>query len=290
MPRILIFGAYGMLGTSLSPMLVLQGHTVFKQGRANTAEYSVDPTDSKAVTRLVTNLKPDVIINLIAMTNVDGCERDVLGAFKANTSTVKAIADASIASSSKLMHISTDQVYDGDGPHIESDISPCNVYGLSKYAGELAANTCEATILRTNFVGRSNLVGRLAFTDWLVESFRQHESITLFEDVFFNALHISDLCKAIELVISRPRPGIFNVGSTNGLSKADFALGLASRLNLAISNVTIGKYSASGLGVRRPLDMRMDISRFEKEFGFCPSNMEQTLDSVAQDYLELENV
>lgn len=290
MLRVLIFGAYGMLGRVLAPSLEESGYTVFSQGRAKEAQYTADPTNPDEIVKLVADLSPDVAVNLIAMTNVDGCEENLSAAFNANVASVVAITRALQGRSCHLIHISTDQVYSGQGPHKEMLASPCNVYGLSKYTGELIAGTVGATVLRTNFVGRSLISGRVAFTDWLVSSLKNQEHITLFDDVLFNPLHMSKLCDIVEETLKRQQPGTFNVGSKGGMSKANFALELGNRLGLDTSNVLLGKVGHVRLKAPRPLDMRMDISNFAENFDLEAPSINQTIDSVAREYLEHTNV
>ena len=98
--------------------------------------------------------------NLIAETNVDLCETDPQLAWQANTSIVKNLVECikfiyQQTGHNAHQYISTDQLYNGIGPHIEESGDPINVYGLSKYAGELIAQQSRATILRTIFLKKS---------------------------------------------------------------------------------------------------------------------------------------
>lgn len=290
MARVLVLGAYGLLGSVLSPTLEGCGHTVFRQGRTATSEYPADPIEQKDIDRIVGKVAPDVVVNLVAKTNVDACEDDLKNAYQANVRSVETLVSALRGSDCHLVHISTDQVYGGVGPHQEMLVMPCNVYGLTKYAGELVAKEIGATVLRTNYVGRSRVMGRVAFSDWLVESFRAKRRITLFDDVLFNPLHTSDLCNAIELAVTRRVQGVFNVGSSDGLSKARFAIELAQRLGLDTSYITLGKAADIKLRARRPRDMRMNVTQFQKVISLHLPDSAQTLDSVAREYWENANV
>lgn len=286
--RVLVIGAYGLLGSLLSDWLTKSGHSVFRQGRNSDAEQPADPSDATTLAGLIDHCCPDVIINLVAETNVDLCEEDPQRAFLANVRIVESVSEAIIGSrlhtAPHLVHISTDQVYDGIGPHSELDTRPCNVYALSKYAGELAAERVKATVLRTNFAGRSRCAGRTSLSDWIVTSLQAGKHITVFDDVLFSALSISTLCSFIENTMCHKIPGIFNVGTRDGISKAQFAVRLAKCLQLDNSLMTVGTSSDVTLRARRPKDMRLDTARFEKTFGLSMPSMDEEILVIAEGY------
>jgi dTDP-4-dehydrorhamnose reductase len=284
MARVLIFGSYGLFGTALSKRLSEFGHQVFRQGRGDNAEYQYNPNKLEDVLELLMQTLPDVVINLIAATNIEACETDPQMSYLVNVRIVEVLAMALCGRGIHFVQVSTDQVYGGPGPHNEDKVNPCNYYGLSKYKGELIAAKIGATVLRTNFVGRSRVPGREGFTDWIVKSMREGKLITLFDDILFSALHMSTLCTVIEEVIQKQPNGTFNIGCVDGISKAKFGLLLAERLGINVSCVTIGKSTDFQFKVRRPLDMRLLVNKMESEFCISAPTMAETLELVAKDY------
>ena len=124
-----------------------------------------------------------------------------------------------------LIHISTDHVYDSLYPNKESDIIIRNYYALTKYTGELACASKYTTILRTNFVGRSNALHRESLTDWVYKSLINKQQVEVLSDVYFNPVSINTLCKVIQISIeNKEKSGVYNVGSVSkeGVSKAVF--------------------------------------------------------------------
>lgn len=267
--RVLVLGASGLLGTSLVPYLRSRGFTVLRHGRSGDADVQAELTNQGAVSTALDAAKPDVIVNLAAMTNVDECERQPQQAYLANVLAVENVSRCirERGSQAHLVQISTDQLYDGKGPHGEEDVTVANYYAFSKYAGELAAATVPSTILRTNFFGPSERGGRTSLSDWLVKSFRDKTSITVFEDVLFSPLSIATLSRVIADVIGKRPAGVFNAGSGSGMSKADFAFALADALGLPVNAVRRGQSAEVKLTAYRPKDMRMDSSRFEAAIG-----------------------
>jgi dTDP-4-dehydrorhamnose reductase len=267
MGELIVVGSNGLLGRPLSNYLVLEGHVVSTCSR-NDADYCVDLVSALDTEKILNKIAPSLIINLAALTNVDECEKDPQKAYLQNVKIVDNLVNwmKKQRKSCHLIHISTDQVYDGEGPHLEKNIQLRNYYGFSKYASELVAASVSSTILRTNFFGKSNVNGRKSISDWIEDSLRSGESITVFEDVFFSPLSINSLTSLIGVVVDKRHAGIYNLGSLEGMSKADFAFELAEKLYLPTQSMLRGKTSDVLLGARRPKDMRMDCSLFQKVF------------------------
>ena len=283
--KCLVTGAYGFLGSSLCDYLENQGHEVTRASRRASAQLQLDPSDSVALLRALERFSPNVLINLIAMTNIDSCERDPAKAYRVNAGVVQSIGTAlQCAPSVHLIHLSTDQVYDGPGPHAESCVAPANVYAITKLAGEMLAERQSATVLRVNFIGRSKSPGCASLTDWIVDSLLQRKEITLFNDVFFSPLHLSSLSEAIESVLTRRIPGIFNLGARGGVSKAELGITLADRLGLPRDHVALGSVKTAQMEARRPKDMVMDSMRFEQTFGYKLPRMDDEITRSASDY------
>ncbi len=286
--KVLLFGASGLLGHSLAPYLDRMGYTVASVGRNEGADFTLSALDSSRVGELVNTFAPEVVVNLIGATNVDLCETDPLYAYEANVAVVENIARAIAASrhpNVHLIHVSTDQLYDGSGVHCESRVRPINVYALSKYAGELAAMQCRVAILRTNFFGKSRSPSRQSFTDWLVKVWRSSEDFTLFDDVIFSALHMDTLCDVIHQSIRKEIEGVFNVGCRDSMSKAGFGVELAKLLKMPLDRAKIGSSTGVILKARRPQNMSMDVQRIEAALNYqCPL-MSTEIAHAAEEYL-----
>lgn len=242
---------------------------MFCLNRRDNVTVRTDLTNSVEVNSILDQVAPEVIVNLAALTNVDECERNPQAAYLSNVRIVENLAKwiQNSANACHLVQISTDQVYDGHGPHKEDDITLTNYYGFSKYAGELAATRVPSTILRTNFFGRSQCPDRHSLSDWLVNSLTRGDSITVFDDVRFSPLTLQRLVELAELVIVKRLQGVFNLGSKYGMSKADFAFTLAETLCLPTQNIRRGTSDTVKLTAYRPKDMCMDSIKFESVFG-----------------------
>lgn len=289
MSSVLITGASGLLGSSLTPLLREYGHTVISMGYSESNDISVDLTKKNSTNLALESVRPEVIINLVALTNVDKCELDPQSSYLLNCKSIENVCSwvRSTSSPCHVVHISTDQVYDGIGPHPEDQITIRNQYAISKYAGELSALTVSSTILRTNFIGLSKCDSRISLTDWLYLSLQNSKQINVFSDVMFSPLSVVSLCQYIEKCISVRPIGIYNVGSKDGMSKADLAFLFADELGL--SNLFLKRAemrNVQSMVAKRPFDMRMDTSLFETKMGLNLPSMADEIRSVANDYIQ----
>ena len=282
---ILVLGAYGLLGSQLCPALLKEGHRVFRQGSSANAELCFLPYIDNELFKVVKKKKPQIIINLIALTNVDQCEQDTQLAYLLNIKTVEKIVSVKAYFDFWFIHLSTDQVYSGSGIHKEESVNPVNVYGITKYCSEIVASKINSTILRTNYHSKSLNPKRYSFSDWLVKSFKNGNKITLFDDIFFNAVHVSFLIKIIKMSIKEKHIGIFNVGCADSTTKAKFAISLAKLLNLDDSSAVIGFSKDSHLIASRPNNMVMCVDKLSKVFKIQPPKIAETLLILSKDYL-----
>lgn len=287
MKNILVLGSSGLLGSELLSGSYLQKYKVISQSLNSDTDLNIELEDYTQVTKMLDDVKPDVIINLVGLTDVDHCEKFPKEAYKLNVKTVENLVFAIQKSSNKpfLVHISTDQVYNSEGFCSEKNINPSNYYAFSKYCGELLASKISSTILRTNFFGKSKILHRKSLTDWLYDEFNLGNTINVFKDVWFNPLSMFNLCKMIELVVEKKNKGIFNLGSNDGFNKADFALHFAKSLKfptLKLKQIEISK--ANYLYAFRPKNMMMDVSKFEYKFNVKLPKLINEIKLTAKDY------
>jgi dTDP-4-dehydrorhamnose reductase len=290
MRPVLITGATGLLGSSLVPHLKKCGARVVTHALTTQADYMFDLSDQIKSFEILEQIKPSVIINLVGLTSVEFCEEQVNLAYLANTRAVENLVYWLLASGTDchLVQISTDHVYDGIGPHIEDAITITNNYAFSKYAGELAAIQVPSSIIRTNFVGRSQVSHRESLTDWVYKNMTEGQHVQVLSDVCFSPLLITTLVAMIELVVQKKPVGIYNLGSHNGMSKADFDFAFAESLNLPTHSMTrIESSQAKFLTAFRPKDMRMDSSKFENVLGVKLPYLADLFQHLAKEYNEI---
>ena len=289
MAKICILGGTGLLGASLVPSLCDLGHKVVCFSRTNNAENNmiVDYFHNGSLERALDACNPSFVINLVALTNVDECEENPNLAYCANVRVVESLSGwIRNNNNCHLIQISTDHVYDGTGPHHEEQVEFINYYGFSKYAGELAASLVPSTILRTNFFGKSLCVTKKSFSDWAFYSLLNGDCIDVFTDVLFSPLSLHSLTEYINIVISKPLLGTFNLGSSGGFSKAKFVYTLADVFGFSTKNITCALFKNSDLRAPRPTDMRMNCLKFQSAYGLSEMpTLESEINLIKGDYI-----
>src|SRR5665213_1609448 len=135
--RAAVFGAFGQLGVELCAELRHRGYEVGAFERAR-----LDITNAEQVEKAIAELDPSVVFNAAAYNQVDVAEREPMAALEANGLAVRNLALACRQNDARLVHFSTDYVFDGtlDRPYVETDaVHPLGAYAVSKLAGELYA-------------------------------------------------------------------------------------------------------------------------------------------------------
>lgn len=155
--KILLLGGRGQVGRELRERLPVLGDVIVATRDGCEADIAVDFSAPDSMPTLIQRIAPDVVINAVAYTAVDAAETDADMAYQVNAHTPAALAQACAEHAARLVHYSTDYVFDGQGqlPYQEDDAtSPLGVYGASKLLGEQAiqASAAHYCILRTAWV------------------------------------------------------------------------------------------------------------------------------------------
>jgi dTDP-4-dehydrorhamnose reductase len=273
--KILVTGAAGLFGPHLVRTLGAFGE-VIGLGRA-TSTVLCDLTERDRSSEVIAKIAPTAIMHCAALTDIDACEAAPGEADRQNRlSTANLVA--ALPRGSRLLFISTDQVYpDSAGPHVEGTECPVNQYGKSKLAGECEAlKHGNAVAVRTNMFGPSLTPGRQSLSDFVIANLSAGKPTILFRDVLFSPLHFETLAACLWQLAISDYVGTCNLGSRDGLTKAEFGLAVAARKKLPLENVTIGQSSELPGRAPRALDLRMDVGRIEGVLGIkMPAALEE---------------
>ena len=240
--KILIFGATGLLGSQLNYLIDKKNYKVFGVGFSKkTCDYNFDVNNLLKTTKVIKKIKPDVVINCIAYTDVDKCNIEIKTAFEKNIFSVYNIVNSLIKINKKihLVHISTDQVYnDQKSKNVETNFNLLNNYGLTKFIGEKQIKNYKySTIIRTNFFCNSLRGKKLSYSDWIKKNLIKKKVIKIPNNVYFNPIHVKFLNSIIQIIIQKKVYGTYNVGSKNGTSKYKFAKLLAKKFKFRSNNI-----------------------------------------------------
>ena len=233
--KALVIGS-GFLGTHIIDILKNNGiNTVGTHFNLNNdGIMKVDVRNINSINDCVAKIKPDLIINCAAITQLDFLEKNPQLAFSVNADGAKNVATVSKRNKIRLVHISTDGVFNGKrGMYSEEDIpNPINVYAKSKAEGEklVRENSDNHVIIRTNFYGFDKN-DRFLF-NWILHMLKQHKQIIGFSDVIFTPLEVSNLSEMIKEISMKSYCGIIHLASDEILSKYQFALRIAEIFEL----------------------------------------------------------
>jgi dTDP-4-dehydrorhamnose reductase len=250
--NIAIIGADGQLGTDIS--LALE-----RENPAALTEKEIDVTDTHRVETVLSRLRPDVVINTAAFTDVDRCEKEEERAFRVNALGAKHVAERCAVLGSILIHISTDYVFDGTKakPYRESDVpSPINVYGRTKRAGEIyiQSSCTNHYIVRTSgLYGLHPCIGKgRNFVDTMLTLAAERDELRVVQDEVLSPTFTEDLARQLAVFIDSALPfGIYHATNEGECSWFEFAKEIftQARLGVQVEPTTSAQWNAPA---RRP--------------------------------------
>ncbi|MDH4226273.1 MAG: dTDP-4-dehydrorhamnose reductase [Deltaproteobacteria bacterium] len=218
--KVLLTGSGGMLAEDLRPVFKAKGHDVIVVRKD-----AVDITHKMAVDLAVRAAAPDVLINCAAYTKVDRAEDDEALAMKVNGEAPGILAETCRKAGVKLVHYSTDFVFDGSKstPYTEEDVvNPISVYGKSKLEGErrIIASGCEYLIIRTAWLFGHTGVN---FPKRIVTLAGERDELNIVYDQTGTPTYTVDLAEATLNLLGKKASGIFNFTNDGIASWYDFA-------------------------------------------------------------------
>lgn len=286
--KILVTGGSGLLGTNLGYQYSKTNEVFLGIHKTlikleNTVNVELDFKNKKVLKNTLESISPDMIIHAAGYTNVDECEKNSDIAYEINCAMTNFISSESVRLGCKLVHVSTDHLFDGQKSfYLEDDIpSPMNVYGKSKLEAEQIVERInpDALIVRTNFFGWGTSK-KSSFSDFIIHSLRNRRRINLFDDVYFTPILISRLGEIILKLVSIGSHGVFNVVGEERVSKFEFGIRLAQKFDCdqnLISRISIDTLS---LPAKRPKDMSLSTKKLSEQLLESPGDLNSFFDKL----------
>lgn len=273
MTRFLITGASGLLGLNLALQVAEKSQvfgTVYSHSLSNVPfkVIQADLKDKREISDCIDDSKPDVIINCAALANLEACEIDPQTAQLMNVNLPDILARFTEKNRIKLVHISTDAVFDGQkGKYSEEDLpNPLSVYAKTKWEGEKAVTRInpEALIIRVNFYGFS-LLGKNSLAEFFLYNLAAGTRVFGFSDVFFCPLLAQDLGTILIEMINKDFSGLYHLVSPQSLSKYEFGVRIARLFGLNEDLVESVSVSKGGLTARRSPNLTLSIDKLMRD-------------------------
>ena len=270
--KVLVLGAKGMLGSEIV-MCLKSSFDVFSCGREE-----LDITDEFLTKNKIEGISPEIVINTAAYTDVEGCERNIGHAFKVNAQGVKNVAEACREAGSKIVHISTDYIFDGTkrAPYNEDDkTGPLNVYGKSKLEGEIfIKNACkDFLIIRSEWL--YGMSGR-NFVKFIINESEKKTKLKIVNDQIGSPTNTKDLSAAIIALIKNGCKGIYNASNNGECSWYEFACKIKEFKNIAVEILPITS-NEFNRAARRPSYSVLNCNKLKADTGFVFRNWDEAL-------------
>jgi len=288
MRRILVIGAKGMLGKDL--VEILRSSSRVDQ-RLDWEVFGwdieeIDIQEEKNTVTKIESLRPDIVINIAAYTNVDGCESHDEKAFAINAEGMRHVALGALRCRAKVVYLSTDYIFDGKKrePYLEDDPPhPLSVYGRSKLRGEQYVQEMveDALIVRTQW-----LYGKYGnnFVASVLRQAREKEVLSIVNDQVGSPTHTIDLSRAISVLIQCDARGVFHVANSDLCTW--FAFGQEILKLSGMEGVKIVPISSEELGrpATRPLYSVLNTEKLKRETGMTLRPWSEALKDYLRDW------
>ncbi|MGA7826246.1 MAG: dTDP-4-dehydrorhamnose reductase [Geobacteraceae bacterium] len=266
---IVVVGARGMLGHDLLELYGSAARGVYHD--------EMEITSVASVEKVLQKLRPTVVINTAAYTDVDGCETNPERAFQVNGEGVLNLARITAGLDAKLVQVSSDYVFDGSksSPWSEDDrVNPLSVYGRSKLAGEENARiNSNHLIVRTQWL--YGLHGK-NFVETMLRLGREKNEISVVDDQVGSPTWAVDLSVAVKALIENDCRGTYHAANAGFCSWCEFAAAIFAETgyDTHIKPITTGELERPA---PRPLYSVLDCRKLTRDTGFAPEGWREAL-------------
>ena len=243
----------------------------------------LDYSSEDHITEKLKGIKADVVINCIGLTSIETCEENLELAIQTNKDIAANLATACLKANVKLVHISTDHLFDGISAFVQegTQLSPLNNYAKTKAQGEktVLIKNPKALVIRTNFFGLGPSY-KASFSDKILKNLESNKPSKLFDDVYYSPISVKTLSEKINLLLDKSAEGIFNICSNERITKYQFGKMMASAFGYSwdliipisikdIPNLTI-----------RPKDMSLSNHKLCTYLGSYVPSLEQQIQEI----------
>jgi len=252
----------------------------------------MDLLDKDRLRSYFKKIKPNIVIHCAGITNMEECGKYPEIAYKQNVEVTENIARACF-NKTKLIYISTDQVYGEADDHSEVNINllPINQYGKTKLQAEQKVKELctDYIIIRTNIFGWNVKQERISSAEWIYYSLRNSDQITLFTDYKFSPIYSGYFSEIIMELIHLSFKGIINVGSLKVCSKYEFGINIAKEFGFDTSLINKGSIKNHIFKAQRFNNLELNIKKII-DIGISVPNYNDSIKKFVDDRKEFRDV
>tara|TARA_B110000495_G_C22978480_1_gene574932 strand:- start:164 stop:1054 length:891 start_codon:yes stop_codon:yes gene_type:complete len=282
--KILVTGSAGLIGTQIVKDLLDNHKQVYSCYNKTKPELGIithlDLTKKDDIVNTMNRIKPDVVIHLGAMTDVELCETETELAKKINTDATEILALESEKYNTFFVYMSTDYVFDGKvGMKKENDEpNPINFYGKSKLDGERVFKkiTTPNVIVRTStpFGLHSK---KISFPIWVKKNLELEKEISVVVNQYTSPSYVPNISKMIIEIMERKITGIIHLAGATKISRYDFAVQISKIINANKQFLKLTKMDQMDWKAQRPADSSLNVSKANKILKNKPEKIEDSL-------------
>ncbi len=282
--KILVTGSAGLIGTQVVKDLLDDNVEVYSCYNKTKPEFGIiinlDLKKKDDIVSTMKRIKPDVVIHLAAITDVELCETNKELAIMVNTKATEILALESEKYNAFFMYMSTDYIFDGKigMKNEESEPNPINFYGKSKLDGEqiLKKITTPNIIVRTStpFGIHSK---KLSFPFWIKQNLELKKKIPIIMDQYTSPSYVPNISKMMIEVINKKITGIIHLADSTRISRYDFAVLISKKMNISQEFFEPIKIDQMNWKAQRPMDSSLDTSKANKMLKNKPQKLEKSI-------------
>ena len=292
MKKVLITGGTGLFAINYAirfknkyKVYLIQNKKRISLVKNNITLLNTDINNQKNLNNLINKIKPDILIHAASNTNLEDCELNKNKSFKSNYLLTKTIVKACKKYKVYLVFLSTDQLFKGDKSYYgeKSKVNPQNYYSKLKLLSEyfIKKNLKNFLIIRTNFFGWGTRY-RNSFSDNVIFNLKKKKYIHILNDVYFNPISLTYLCRVINRLIFLNKNGIFNISSSQKFTKFILANMIAYKFRLKTKYIKPILLTNLNTNVVRPKDMSLKNNKIKK---YCTiPKLSQQLNELYKEY------
>ena len=289
--KLLVLGGSGLIGKELVRQAAHSHEVISTYNNRNLKLPNIStikfcfPDDFESIKKFIIEEKPDVVINLIAHTNLDYCELNKKNAYELNVILTEKISNICNEINSRFIHISSDYVFDGkDGNYKESDeTNPINYYGYTKKMSEIITlKNSNTVILRTSLVYDSKLESN--FLKFIFEKLSRQEKIMVYNDILTTPILLDELIESILAIIPSNNCGIFHISGETCISRFEFAKSVAKIFGFNENFIIPVSFNSVEYKVPRPYNSCLKNDKIKEIFGIKFSTLQNGINTIYKKY------
>ncbi len=285
--KLFVLGGSGFIGNELVKKALFSNEVLATYNNHNLIKQNVlsvkfsFPENFDTLKKKIITEHPDVIINLIANSNLKYCENNKKNAYELNVIFTEKICKLCNEINSKLIHISSDYVFDGkNGNYNENDqTNPVNYYGYTKQLSEeITLKYSKNVVIRTSSVYDLKL--KTNFLKFIFEKLNKKEKVFVFNDIFITPILVDELIESILRIVTSEKSGIFHISGDQCVSKFEFVKIVAKKWGFSNELIIPTSVKSVEQKILRPSNSCLNNKKFKEIFNVQFSTLEENFDKL----------